>query len=58
MKRRYATRKRALGAMNETGKYGHGQPEHLTIYKCPDCRSWHLTSQRRPTHNNQQERSG
>ncbi len=55
MKGRYATRKRALGAMNTVGRRGHNQPEHLSIYKCSDCRSWHLTSQRRPTHNNDRD---
>lgn len=42
MKRVYRTRARALSAA-AVGEKRRGI--RLTVYKCPGCRMWHLTSQ-------------
>lgn len=41
-KRAYSTKKRALNARGVA--LAGGRVPALWVYKCPDCRKWHLTS--------------
>lgn len=45
-KRQYATKKAAMSAMNSSA--GTTSCKYvLKVYKCPDCRMWHLTKDKR-----------
>ena len=48
-KRRYRDRIAALLALESTGRKRHtGRPkDERRVYHCPDCRGWHLTSEKR-----------
>jgi hypothetical protein len=42
-KKRYGTKKIALAKAKQTEKLN---PIKLDIYKCPECKCWHLTKRR------------
>ena len=43
-KLRYPDKRAAQTALNKrlTGHGGHGRPDRLHIYTCPNCHGWHL----------------